>query len=67
MAARSGDGVFQDFMRKELVEASLGQRIQKSRELSRMILDSLDWDQPCLPAFNKVWGLLRKHQKILEK
>ena len=49
-----------DFLKQEMIEARAGSRKQVSQELSRMIVDSMDWDQPCLKAFNHARAVLRK-------
>jgi len=50
-----------DLIRTELIEMKSEKRKQPSDVISRIIIDSMDWDQPCLKNFNHVCSLLRKH------
>jgi hypothetical protein len=53
-----------DKIKKELLEIKAGTRKSSSREMSHMIIDSMDWEQPCLKKFYYVDELLAKHYKI---
>lgn len=53
-----------DYLKAELVEMKSETRQEASRETSRMIVDSMDWEQPCLKKFNEVRTLLRKHYRL---
>lgn len=53
-----------DYLKAELVEMKSGMRQEASRETRRMIVDSIDWAQPCLKKFNEVRTLLRKHYRL---
>ncbi len=48
-------------IRAELVEMRDEKRTQVSPQLSYIIIDSLEWDQPSLIELNKVRELLRSH------
>jgi hypothetical protein len=50
-----------DRMKSELIEMKSGHRKQASDSMSRIIVDSMDWEQPSLKKFNEVRELLRKH------
>ena len=53
-----------EFIKQELIEMKNGTRLKASGSLSRMIIDSMDWEQPCLKKFNEVRSLLRKHYRL---
>ncbi len=53
-----------NYIKAELLEMRSGTRQQASSETSRMIVDSMDWEQPCLKKFNEVRELLRKHYRL---
>lgn len=53
-----------DYLKAELLEMKSGTRQEASRETSWMIVDSMDWEQPCLKKFNEVRTLLRKHYRL---
>jgi len=48
----------------ELLEMKAGTRKVHSDGLSRIIVDSMDWGQPCLKKFNEATALLRAHYRI---
>lgn len=53
-----------DQMKKELIEMKKGERLSSSDGMSYIIIDSMDWEQPCLKKFNEVCSLLRKHYRL---
>lgn len=53
-----------DRMKKELIEMKNGERLFSSDGMSYIIIDSMDWEQPCLKKFNEVCSLLRKHYRL---
>ncbi len=62
-ASNEGHGDL-DRIKSELIEMRASTRKEASDSLSRIIVDSMDWNQPCLKQFNRVRGLLRKHYKL---
>lgn len=53
-----------DRLKVELEEMKSGTRKQASEELTYIIIDSMNWEQPCLQKFNNVRKLLRTHYKL---
>ncbi len=51
-------------IKSELLEMREEKRQQSSDRLSRMIIDSMDWDQPALKELNHVVSMLRMHFRI---
>jgi hypothetical protein len=51
-------------IKEELLEMKAGTRKSSSREISHMIIDSMDWEQPCLKKFYTARELLAKYYKI---
>ena len=50
-----------NLMKKELIEMKEGKRLTCSDDLLYVMRDSMDWDQACRKAFNKVRSLLMEH------
>ncbi len=50
-----------DRIKVELIEMKSEKRKQASDTIGRIIVDSMDWNQPCLKKFNEVRVLLRKY------
>ena len=53
-----------DRMKKELTEMKNGERLSCSDGMSYIVIDSMNWGQPCLKKFNDVFSLLRKHYRL---
>ena len=53
-----------DHMKAELIEMKSEKRKSASDTISRIIVDSMDWNQPSLKKFNEVRELLRKHYRL---
>jgi hypothetical protein len=50
-------------LKEDLCAILRGEVKQISDRVSRMIVDSMDWDQPCLREFNQAQKVLREHFK----
>lgn len=53
-----------DLMKSELIEMQIEKRKSASDEMGYIIIDSMNWEQPCLKNFNEVRELLRKHFQL---
>jgi hypothetical protein len=53
-----------DRIKDELLQMKLEKRKEASDALGRIIVDSMDWNQPCLKKFNEVIKLLRSHYSL---
>jgi hypothetical protein len=56
-----------DRLKSNLIEMKLGKRKTGSDFTIRMIVDSMDWHQPCVKKFGQVCTILEKHYRNVER